>query len=121
MAGQRAVTGRPLPAIAAALSLAAPPPASAGQPVAAAAAFTTNEDTAAAVAVLANDTDPDAGTTLTATLIGSVSNGTLALQPNGSFTYSPAANFNGTATFTYQARDGSASSSTVTMGSIARV
>ena len=88
-------------------------------PTATADSYSTNEDSQlvvnAANGVLANDTDPDPGTTLTAALIGSVSSGTLALQPNGSFTYTPAANFNGTATFTYQASDGSASSSTVTV------
>ena len=88
-------------------------------PTATADSYSTNEDSQlvvnAANGVLANDTDPDPGTTLSAALIGSVSNGTLALQPNGSFTYTPAANFNGTATFTYQARDDSTASSTVTV------
>ena len=88
-------------------------------PAATADSYATNEDSQlvvnAANGVLANDTDPDPGTTLTAALIGNITSGTLALQPDGSFAYTPAANFNGSATFTYQARDGSASSSTVTV------
>jgi VCBS repeat-containing protein len=88
-------------------------------PVAVADAYTTAEDTpltvSAANGVLANDSDPDAGTTLTAAVVGNISNGTLVMQPNGSFTYTPGTNFNGTATFTYQARDGAASSATVTV------
>jgi VCBS repeat-containing protein len=81
--------------------------------------YTTAEDTAlnvaAAQGVLANDTDPDTGTTLTAALVGAVTNGTLTLRPDGSFTYTPGTNFSGTATFTYQARDGSTSSATTTV------
>jgi VCBS repeat-containing protein len=81
--------------------------------------YTTAEDTALAVAVangvLANDTDPDAGTTLTAAVIGAVTNGTLTLRPDGSFDYVPPENFSGTASFTYQARDGAASSPTTTV------
>jgi VCBS repeat-containing protein len=81
--------------------------------------YTTAEDTAlsvpAAAGVLANDTDPDGGTTLTAALARTVTNGSLTLRADGSFTYMPAANFSGTTTFTYQARDGSAASETVTV------
>jgi len=42
----------------------------------------------------------------TAVLVGDASNGTLALAADGSFTYSPNPNFNGTEVFTYQASDG---------------
>jgi VCBS repeat-containing protein len=86
-------------------------------PTAAADAYTTNEDTpltVPAAGVLANDTDPD-GDALTAALVGNATSGTVALNGNGGFTYTPAANFNGTATFTYQARDGNASSATTTV------
>ena len=34
------------------------------------------------------------------------SHGTLTLNANGSFTYTPAANFNGSDSFTYRASDG---------------
>ena len=48
----------------------------------------------AATGVLANDTDPEQGT-LTAQLVTSVAanTGTLALSPNGSFTYTPSSEF----------------------------
>jgi large repetitive protein len=68
----------------------------------------TNEDTALTVAlansVLVNDTDAN-GDTLTAVLGTTTSNGTLSLSSNGTFTYTPAANFNGSDFFTYRAKD----------------
>ena len=67
------------------------------------------EDTALTVAaasgVLANDSDPD-GDTLSAVLVTGPAHGTLILNAAGSFTYTPAANFNGADTFTYKANDG---------------
>jgi VCBS repeat-containing protein len=77
----------------------------------------TNEDTPLTVAapgVLGNDTDVD-GPTLTASLVGGSAHGTLALNSNGSFTYTPAADFNGTDTFTYKASDGSLDSNVATV------
>ncbi|HEY7280300.1 MAG TPA: Ig-like domain-containing protein, partial [Actinomycetota bacterium] len=60
----------------------------------------------AAHGVLANDTDPD-GDTLTAAKVGNgPSHGTLDLNSDGSFTYTPNAQFQGTDHFTYQASDG---------------
>ena len=47
-----------------------------------------------AAGVLANDTDAD-GDSLTAVLVGGPSHGTLSLGTDGSFTYTPAANFLG--------------------------
>ena len=41
--------------------------------------------------------------------------GTLTLNANGSFTYTPAANYNGTDTFTYRASDGTATSNLATV------
>ena len=55
--------------------------------------------------ILTNDSDSDS-TGITATLITDVSNGTLSLQPNGSFTYQSAPGFTGTDSFIYQANDG---------------
>lgn len=65
--------------------------------------------TVAAPGVLANDTDVD-GQALTAVLVTPATSGTVALNANGSFTYTPALNFTGSATFTYTARDGVAAS-----------
>ena len=55
--------------------------------------------------VLANDTDPD-GNPLTAVLVSDVTNGALTLNSDGSFTYIPDDNFNGTDSFMYLATDG---------------
>ena len=55
--------------------------------------------------VLPNDSDAD-GNTLTAVLASDVSNGTLALNGDGTFSYTPNATFTGTDTFTYRAYDG---------------
>jgi VCBS repeat-containing protein len=54
----------------------------------------------AASGVLANDTD-GAGDVLTATLGTAPAHGTLTLNTDGSFTYTPAAGFSGTDQFTY--------------------
>ncbi|MGN6187125.1 MAG: tandem-95 repeat protein, partial [Thermoanaerobaculia bacterium] len=71
--------------------------------------YSTTEDqvlNVAAPGVLANDSDPD-GDPLTATLLSGPASGTLNLQSDGSFTYTPAANFNGSVTFLYTVSDGS--------------
>ncbi len=66
--------------------------------------------------VLENDDDPDGGPqALTATNASDPANGTVVLNANGTFTYTPDADFNGTDTFTYQAFDGSASSNSATV------
>jgi VCBS repeat-containing protein len=87
-------------------------------PAAADDAYSTDEDTTLTVAapagVLGNDSDPD-GNPLTATLVTGPAHGTLTLNPNGSFTYTPAANSNDTVTFTYRASDGSALSNPATV------
>jgi VCBS repeat-containing protein len=67
------------------------------------------EDTVLSVAapgVLANDSDVD-GDSLTATLVTSPTHGSLAFNADGSFTYTPHANYNGSDSFKYAARDGS--------------
>jgi VCBS repeat-containing protein len=73
-----------------------------------------NTLTVSAPGVLANDTDVD-GNNLTASLVSSVTNGTLNFNSNGSFTYTPAANFSGTVTFTYRASDGISNSTPATV------
>jgi large repetitive protein len=62
--------------------------------------------TVAAPGVLDNDSDPD-GDTLMAVLVSGPAHGTLAPNADGSFDYTPAANFNGSDSFTYRASDGS--------------
>ncbi len=67
--------------------------------------------------VLVNDSTPNAGQTLTAALVTgpAPAQGTLTLNPDGSFTFTPAAGFSGAATFTYAAADGLATSATATV------
>jgi VCBS repeat-containing protein len=86
-------------------------------PVASDDGYTTNEDTPLSVAapgVLGNDTDADADA-LTATLVSGPSHGTLALNADGSFSYTSAANYNGPDSFTYKANDGTADSNVATV------
>jgi VCBS repeat-containing protein len=86
-------------------------------PVASNDSYSTNEDTTLTIAapgVLANDTDVE-GSTLTAALVAGPSNGTLTLNANGSFTYTPNANYNGADSFTYRANDGSLNSNIATV------
>lgn len=54
----------------------------------------------------ANDTDEDPGDTLTVTGIGTPTNGTATLNPDGTVTYTPDAGFTGTDTITYTVSDG---------------
>src|SRR5262249_44695630 len=67
--------------------------------------YSTNEDSPLTVpvasGVLINDSDPD-GDALTAVFAGAPANGSLSLNANGSFTYTPRANFNGTDSFAYR-------------------
>ena len=86
-------------------------------PVAVANSYTTAEDTplnTAAPGVLSNDTDPRSFP-LTAVLVSGVAHGTLTLGSNGSFTYTPTAQFNGTDSFTYKANNGLLDSNVVTV------
>jgi VCBS repeat-containing protein len=66
----------------------------------------------AAPGVLGNDTDIDGGT-LSAQLVSNVSHGSLTLNSNGSFSYTPSLDY--TDSFTYTAFDGSAQSNVVTV------
>jgi hypothetical protein len=86
-------------------------------PVATNDAFTVAQDTTLTVpapGVLANDTDV-VGNPLTATLGSSVSHGTLTLNTNGAFTYTPSAGFRGSDSFTYRANDGFVDSNVATV------
>ena len=79
------------------------------KPVAVDDVYSTDEDTTltvvAADGVLKNDSDIDSGT-LTAILVVGPTHGALTLNADGSLSYVPDANFNGTDTFTYKANDG---------------
>ena len=86
-------------------------------PTAASDAHVTDEDTPLTVdapGVLGNDTDPD-GDTLTAVLVSGPAHGSLELNPDGSFSYTPARDFNGSDSFSYRAGDGSLESDPVTV------
>ena len=86
-------------------------------PTAVADFVTTEEDITVTGNVLTNDSDSDGGT-LSASLVGEnggASNGTVTIDNDGSFSYTPEANFNGTDEFTYQVSDGQGGTSTATV------
>ena len=86
-------------------------------PVAADDSYSVNQDavlTVAAPGVLANDTDAD-GDPLTAVKVSDPAHGTLALNADGSFTYTPANGYAGSDSFTYKANDGQADSDVATV------
>ena len=86
-------------------------------PVAAADSYAVNAGatlTVAAPGVLANDTDAD-GNTLTAVRVSGPTHGTLALNANGSFTYTPTAGYSGADSFTYMPNDGTVNGNTATV------
>lgn len=75
-------------------------------------AYDTAEDTPlviGAAGMLGNDSDAD-NDPVTAALVSNPSNGTLTLNGDGSFTYTPNENFTGSDSFTYKANDGQADS-----------
>jgi VCBS repeat-containing protein len=79
--------------------------------------YSTTEGTALTVAapgVLDNDSDPDHDT-LIAVRVSGPNHGTLTLNANGSFTYTPASNFNDSDSFTYGASDGTLTSNPATV------
>jgi VCBS repeat-containing protein len=84
-------------------------------PVATDDAYSTDEDKALSVdatGVLTNDTDRNSGDTLSAVLVSGPSHvASFALNADGSFSYTPAANYNGTDSFTYKAKDPSGAES----------
>ncbi len=70
----------------------------------------TDEDTAVNINVAANDTDPDGNlapntATTNCSACSTPSHGTLTNNGNGSFTYQPAANYNGSDSFVYRICD----------------
>ncbi|MHC5068637.1 MAG: cadherin-like domain-containing protein, partial [Planctomycetota bacterium] len=96
------------------VSILAPVPSNTA-PLAVADAYSLDQDTTltvAAAGVLANDSDAD-GDALSALLVTDVSNGSLSLSADGSFSYTPSAGFVGSDSFIYVADDGSAQSAQV--------
>jgi hypothetical protein len=81
--------------------------------------YSTNQNTPLTVlgtGVLANDTDADPNTTLTAQVVSNPSNAaSFNLNSNGSFSYTPATNFSGPDSFTYRANDGQKNSNVATV------
>lgn len=77
-----------------------------GAPVAVGDSATTSEDSAITTGnVLTNDTDAE-GDVLSVTAFTQASSGTVVDNLNGTFTYTPNGNFNGTDSFTYTVSDG---------------
>src|SRR5262249_9659190 len=77
-------------------------------PVAVGDVYHATEDTVLSITmpgVLGNDKDAE-GNPLTAAKLTDPLHGLLTFNPDGSFTYTPAADFNGTDSFTYEANDG---------------
>ncbi|WP_345327093.1 tandem-95 repeat protein, partial [Novipirellula rosea] len=65
-----------------------------------------DEDTPIMGNVLTNDSDVETlNANLTASVVNGPANGTVQLNANGTFTYTPNENWNGTDSFTYQVRD----------------
>src|SRR6185437_2499679 len=83
-------------------------------PVAVADSFSTSEDKSVGGNVLTNDSDID-GDALSAILVSGPAHGSLTLNADGSFTYTPSANYNGPDSFTYKANDGQADSNVATV------
>jgi VCBS repeat-containing protein len=73
-----------------------------------------NEDTVIVGNVLSNDSDVD-GDTLTASLVSGPAHGSLTLNVDGNFSYTPDADWNGTDSFTYTTNDGALDSNVATM------
>jgi hypothetical protein len=86
-------------------------------PVANADTLAATEDTSvtySAAQLLGNDTDLD-GSTLRIASVTSGTNGTAVLNANGTVTFTPAANYNGPADFTYTVTDGTLTSNVATV------
>ncbi|MBL8865194.1 MAG: tandem-95 repeat protein [Planctomycetia bacterium] len=73
---------------------------------------TTPEDTPVGGTLTANDIENDP---LAFALVGAAKNGIAVVNPNGTYSYTPNANFHGVDSFTYQANDGNANSNTATV------
>jgi hypothetical protein len=80
-------------------------------PIAGNAAISTAEDITFNGSVTA--TDADAGDTITYSLVGAASNGTATVNADGTISYVPNANFNGSDSFTFKATDAAGADSNI--------
>ncbi|HRK23386.1 MAG TPA: Ig-like domain-containing protein [Beijerinckiaceae bacterium] len=76
--------------------------------------YSTNVNTAVSGDVCANDSDPD-GDIVSHSLTTNPSHGTVTLNSNGTFTYTPNTGYTGTDTFTYTSNDGNGGTDTATV------
>ncbi len=83
-------------------------------PVAQADQVATDEDTVVTVNVLANDVDVD-GDVLTVTDYGQAAHGEVVYNQDGTFTYTPAADYHGDDAFSYTVSDGNGGTHTATV------
>ncbi|GFZ33597.1 hypothetical protein CSC2_41230 [Clostridium zeae] len=83
-------------------------------PVAAADTATVSEDGAVKVSVLTNDSDVDRDT-LTITSVTKPAHGTAVINPDGTISYTPDHNYNGTDSFSYTISDGNGGTATTTV------
>lgn len=83
-------------------------------PVAADDQALTSKDTAVTIAVLDNDSDPE-GDSLIVTAVSQPLSGTAASNLNGTVTYTPDTNFQGSDSFTYTVADGKGGTDTATV------
>ena len=75
---------------------------------------TTREGVAVMITVLGNDTDLE-GNALSVSSVGTPTNGTAVVNGDNTVTYTPGANFAGTASFTYTISDGQGGADTATV------
>jgi VCBS repeat-containing protein len=90
-------------------------------PTAVADSLATNENTTLLISaagpngLLANDSDPDAGDTLSVVSVGSAAHGTVVDSHNGTYAYTPVASYVGPDSFTYTIQDANGASSTASV------
>lgn len=84
-------------------------------PVAVADSASTTDTQSVAIAVLTNDSDPDAGDTLAIQSFTNPANGTVVQNTDNTFTYTPTVGFVGNDSFTYVLRDAAGLTSTATV------
>ncbi|MGE3818629.1 MAG: Calx-beta domain-containing protein [Isosphaeraceae bacterium] len=85
-------------------------------PTVAADVTSTAEDTPVTIAVLANDSDPaGASDPLTVVAVTQGAHGSVLINANGTLTYTPAANYAGSDSFTYTVGDGDGGTATATV------